>query len=149
MTEAELDSVVHVGDWKFGNNVRIEEHIDDITKVPKRFVSTDVQILLRERYEQAHGIYDHKAAGNDHFALVRHHWCEDAIGASRLRERMESFIEARVGHPSHFNMSFTEFINQPPYVCDLMLEVLQTRAPAQEQELQDALDEFKNKNRQR
>lgn len=115
--------------------------------MPKRFVSTDVQILLRERYEQAHGIYDHKAADNDHFALVRHHWCEDAIGASRLRERMESFLEARVGQ--NFHMSFQDFINQPPYVCDLMLEVLQTRAPAQEQELQNVLDEFKDKGRQK
>lgn len=108
-------------------------------------MSTDVQILLRERYEQAHGIYDHKAAENDHFALVRHHWCEDAIGSSRLRERMESFLEARVGH--HFNLSFQEFLNQPSYVCDLMLEVLHTRAPAQEQELQNVLDEFKGKNK--
>ena len=106
-------------------------------------MSTDVQILLRERYEQSHGIYDHKAADGDHFALVRHHWCEDAIGASRLRERMESFLEARVGQ--NFHMSFQDFINQPPYVCDLMLEVLQTRAPAQEQELQNVLDEFKDK----
>jgi hypothetical protein len=111
--------------------------------VPKRFVSTDVQILLRERYEQAHGIYDHKAAENDHFALVRYHWCEDAIGSSRLRERMESFIDARVGQ--NFNTSFPEFLNQPSYVCDLMLEVLNARAPAQEQELKDVLDEFKGR----
>lgn len=100
-----------------------------------------MQILLRERYEMAHGIYDHKAAVNDHFALVRHHWCEDTIVASRLRERMEAFTDLRVGH--YFHVSFTEFLNQPSYVCDLMLEILEKRAPAQEQELQDVLDEFK------
>lgn len=113
--------------------------------MPKRFVSTDVQILFRERYEQAHGIYDHKAATNDHFALVRHHWCEDVIGASRLRERMESFLEAKVGAPTNFNMSFQEFLEQPTYVCDLMLEVLEKRAPAQEAELKDAINEFSAK----
>lgn len=111
--------------------------------MPKRFVSTDVQILLRERYEVAHGIYDHKANNNDHLALVKQHWCEDTIVASRLRERMESFLDLRVGH--HFNLSFTEFLNQPSYVCDLQLEILERRAPHQDQELQDVINEFKKK----
>jgi hypothetical protein len=54
---------------------------------------------------------------------------------------MEAFIEARVGQ--HFHMSFQEFLSQPSYVCDLMLEVLNNRAPAQAQELQDLVNEFK------
>lgn len=102
-----------------------------------------MQILFRERYEQAHGIYDHKNAANDHFALVRQHWCEDAIGASRLRERMEAFLDNRVGQL--FHMSFNEFINQPTYVCDLMLEVLSKRNPEDEKQLRDLIDEFQSK----
>lgn len=109
--------------------------------MPKRFVSTDVQILLRERYEQAYGIYNHKGAANDHFALVRHHWCEDTIVASRLRERMEAFLDFRIGQS--FNMSFNDFINQPSYVCDLMIEIMEKRAPAQTQEVEALLNEFK------
>lgn len=96
---------------------------------------------MRERYEQAHGIYDHRAAEGDHFALVRHHWCEDTIVASRLRERMEAFRDLRIG--SAFNMSFTEFLNQPPYMCDLMLEVMEKHAPQETQELNELLQEMK------
>lgn len=139
MTEAEIESVHHVGDWKFGSGVRIEDHMEDIARVPKRFVSTDVQILLRERYEQAHGIYHHQGAKDDHFALVRHHWCEDSISSSRLRERMEAFLDLGVG--KHFNMSWNEFIDQPTYVCDLQLEILEKRAPVNN-ELEDLVNEL-------
>lgn len=100
-----------------------------------------MQILMRERYEQSHGIYDHRAATDDHFALVRHHWCEDAIVASRLRERLEAFADLKIG--TAFHMSFTEFINQPPYMCDLMLEIMEKRAPEQAQELHDLLQDMK------
>lgn len=119
-------------------NVRIEDHISDIVKVPKRFKSTDLQILLRERYERAHGIYDHQDA-NDHFALVRHHWSEDTIIASRLRERMAAFVEKQVGR--HFNISFPEFLEQPSYVCDMQLEVL-ADMPQQNKEIEDLLDDL-------
>lgn len=98
---------------------------------------------MRERYEQAYGIFDHKAVRDDHFALVRHHWCEDTIVASRLRERMEAYLEARIGQ--NFHLSLTEFLDQPSYVCDLMLEIIEKRAPAQEQELQDVINEFKDR----
>ena len=132
---------VHVGDWKFGTNVRIEEHIGDITKVPRRLTSVETQIVLRERYETAHSIYNHTDA-NDHFALVRHHWSEDTIVASRLRERMESFKELRIG--KYFDISFPEFLKQPTYMCDLMIEVIK-EAPEENKELHDLLNEMKNK----
>lgn len=128
----------HVGDWKFGTNVRIEEHIEDVTKVPRRLTSIETQIVLRERYETAHGIYNHQGA-NDHFALVRHHWCEDTIVASRLRERMEAFKTLRVG--KYFDISFKEFLEQPTYMCDLMLEVI-AAAPEDNKEIQDLLNDF-------
>lgn len=131
---------MHVGDWKFGEKVRIEDHLDRIIKHPNRLVSTDVQILLRECYEQAYGIYDHKAAQNDHFALVRHHDSEDAITFSRLRERLEAFFDNKAG--TMLNMSFTEFINQPSYLCDLQLEILSKREPDNHEEMQRLLKEF-------
>lgn len=131
---------MHVGDWKFGENVKIEEHLDRIIKHPTRLVSTNVQILLRECYEQAYGIYNHKAAEGDHFALVRHHPSEDAITYSRLRERLEAFLDNKVG--KELNMSFTEFINQPSYLCDLQLEILSKREPDNSAELERLLKEF-------
>lgn len=130
----------HVGDWKFGAKIRIEDHITDIANVPRRLKSIETQIVLRERYETAYGIYQHTDA-NDHFALVRHHWCEDTIVASRLRERMEAFVTNRVG--KHFDVSFKEFLEQPSYVCDLMLEVLKDMPP-QNKELEDLLKEMQD-----
>ncbi len=95
--------------------------------------------MLRERYEQAHGIYNHVGAKDDHFGLVKHHWAEDTISASRLRERLEAFIEFGAGRA--LNMSFTEFIDQPSYLCDLQLEILEKR-PNTNQELEDALNQL-------
>lgn len=113
----------------------------------KRLLSTDLQILLRGRYEQSHGIFDHAAAEEDHFALVRHNWSEDTITASRLRERMESYLDATIH--KHFGLSFTEFIDQPTYVCDLMIEVISVRGPRQDEELKKALDAFKENDKGR
>ncbi len=109
-------------------------------------MSTDVQILLREAYEQAFGIYDHRNATNDHFALVRQHWSEDAIGSSRLRERIEAFLDNKVGQQLH--MSFNEFISQPTYLCDLQLEILSSRVPAQEDDIKKMIEEFTKNNKQ-
>lgn len=93
-----------------------------LMKHSKRLVSTSAQIVLRASYETAYGIYNHDSAEGDHpLALVMHNWAEDNIVGGRLRERMEAF--ARNGVGKHFHMSFEEFINQPPYVCDMMLEV--------------------------
>lgn len=122
----------------FGEHVRIEQHISHITKYPNRLVSSNVQILLREAYEQAYGIYDHRNAKKDHLALVRFHASEDAITYSRLRERLEAFDDLKVGARLH--MSFTEFISQPSYVCDLQLEVLATKTNPAEDEIRKALD---------
>lgn len=117
-------TVVHVGDWKFGEGIRIEEHIRDVAALPRRLTSTDLQIVLRERYEQSHGIYDHNAS-TDPLALVLMHWEEDAITSSTLRARMETFMDNRVGE--RFRLSFTEFLELPSYVCDLMIEVCTKR----------------------
>lgn len=50
---------------------------------------------------------------------------------------MEAFVEKRVG--DFFKVSFTEFLEQPPYVCDLMLEVL-SNMPERHKELHDLMD---------
>lgn len=132
----------HVGDWKFGDGVRIEEHTDDIAKVPKRFQSSDVQILLRERYEQAYGIYDHRGNPNDHFALVRHHWCEDAVTSGRARERFEAFLDARVYQNT--GIPWDRWIEQPSYMCDMQLEILEKRAPHENREITNLANEIRD-----
>jgi hypothetical protein len=99
-------------------------------------------MVLRERYEQSHGIYNH-AGANDHLALVRHHWSEDAISASRLRERLEAFKDNRVYQT--LGLSFKEFLEQPPYLCDLQLEVLKNSPQEHSKELEDLLAELGKK----
>lgn len=116
-------SVVHVGDWKFGDGIFIEDHISDITKLRRRISSTDLQIVLRERYEQAHGIYDHKSS-EDPLALVLMHWSEDPISSSTLRDRFKAFLESRVG--DRLKISFPEFLDMPTFMCDYFLELLAT-----------------------
>lgn len=91
-------------------------------KLSKRLPSTSAQIILRERYEDAFGVYNHKGQEGTHpLALVMHNWSEDNVTGGRLRERMEAFAENGVA--KHFNISFHEFIQQPTYVCDMMLDV--------------------------
>lgn len=116
-----------------------------MVKHPKRLVSTNVQILLRESYEQAYGIYDHKNSKQDHLGLVRYHWCEDSIAGSRLRERLEAFIDRKVGQ--HLNLSFTQFLEQPSYLCDLQLEVLEKKASETDPEMERLLKEYSEQNK--
>lgn len=91
-------------------------------KHSKRLVSTSAQIILRERYEDTFGVYNHSGQEGTHpLALVMHNWSEDNITGGRLRERMEAFADNSVA--KHFNISFHDFIQQPTYVCDMMLDV--------------------------
>lgn len=80
--------------------------------------------MLRERYEQSHGIYDHKSS-TDPYALVLMQWPEDSISSSTLRDRMEAFLNHRVAE--RMNLSWTQFLELPTYMCDLILEVLSSR----------------------
>lgn len=91
-------------------------------KHSKRLISTSAQIILRQKYETAFGIYDHTGPDGEHpLALVMHNWSEDNVSYGRLRERLEAFAEHSVG--KWFSISFKEFIDMPTYVCDMMLEI--------------------------
>lgn len=91
-------------------------------KHSKRLISTSAQIILRQKYETAFGIYDHAGPDGEHpLALVMHNWSEDNVSYGRLRERLEAFAEHSVG--KWFSISFKEFIDMPTYVCDMMLEI--------------------------
>lgn len=113
--------------------------MERIIKHPSRLASTDVQILMRENYEQAYGIYNHKGTTNDHFALVRHHASEDAISFSRMRERLEAFVVNKIG--TALNMSFNEFLDQPSYLCDFQIEVISSIKPEGEEALRALMAE--------
>jgi hypothetical protein len=82
--------------------------------------STDAQIVLREQYETVYGIFNHDDPAASPLAAVSMRSVEDASTGSLLDERMEAFVENRVGY--HFNLSWTEFINQP---TDMVLKQLE------------------------
>lgn len=136
-----------MGDWRFGDKIRIEEHMERIIKHPSRLVSTDLQIIMRECYEKAYGIYNHGSVPEDHFALVKHHASEDAISFSRMRERLEAFVTNKLG--AALNMSFTEFLNQPSYLCDFQIEVISSIVPEGEEELRKVLEELRKSDKER
>lgn len=107
--------------------------------------SSSAQIVLRDSYETANRIFNHSSeeGESDPLALVRLHWSEDTVTGSRLHERMKQFALGNVGKV--FNMSFTEFINQPTYVIELMLEVCADENVRKNEAAQSALDALETK----
>jgi hypothetical protein len=94
--------------------------------VPKRLVSTDAKIITRKLYEDAYGIGENSDVSADHpFFPILMHASEETASSSGLRERMEKFMELEIG--KHFNLSFSEFLDQPTYDCELMFEVAQSK----------------------
>lgn len=89
-------------------------------------VSTDAQIVLRDRYETTFNIYNHAARGADHpFALILMNWNEDTITNGELHEKMNRYIDADI--QKYFGIDFNTWIDQPTYVIELQLEVARTR----------------------
>jgi len=77
----------------------------------------EAEILLRERYDTWHGIYDFDHAARDPsksnrpFALVALHDKEDYLKQSALYRLMHRFVLYKV--KDRTGMSWMEFINQP------------------------------------
>lgn len=87
-----------------------------------RLESIDAQLVLRDRYEIDHQIYKHDVPGAENpCALVLKHWCEDTITKGELYERMRQFASVKIGE--YFNLSFSEFLEQPSFVVEMMIEV--------------------------
>lgn len=55
------------------------------------------------------------------------HWAEDSISSSTLRERFEAFLDYRIG--SVCNISWPDFLKQPSWMNDWIIEVLKNRKP--------------------
>lgn len=89
-------------------------------------MSTDAKIITRKLYEDAYGIGENAQVPPDHpFFPILMHSSEETASSSGLRERMEKFMELEIG--KHFNLSFTEFLEQPSYECEMMFEVAQSK----------------------
>lgn len=94
----------------------------ETSKISPRLCSTDAQLLLLERYETKYGICNHNVNSNNRPLLLQAiHPTEDITTNGLLEERIEQFAELRIG--KYFNISFTEFINQPREVVVKMINV--------------------------
>jgi hypothetical protein len=122
----------------FHEGVDIQQEVASLISSSARFTSTDAQLILRDRYETLFGIFNHSALEeycktNPEFAselaLVLQHWSEDTITDGPMHERMTQFVD--YGIHKYFGLSFNEFIDQPTYRVQLMLEVAEKRVKAE------------------
>lgn len=92
----------------------------ELIKTAPRLPPVQVRLLLNEAYDETYGIAKHDVtSGPSSLFAVKD--AEDTFYNNGLYERMENFSLRKVG--VHFNISFKDFLNQAPYVCDMMLEV--------------------------
>lgn len=138
---------MHVCHPTFGEEVGFDEVLETlIEKVDRCIVSTDAQLLLRDRYETTHGIFNHDTpgiGGGDHpLALVLHHWNEDTITNGVLRERVEQYLDNQI--QKHFGLSIDEFLDNPTYVCDLYIKIAGDRARRESDTVDKIKSEFAN-----
>lgn len=83
--------------------------------------SSDSDLLLREAYDTAYGIYNHDLTAEDRpLALIAFHGAEDTMTQSLLYERVRHFKEKQIG--KYFNMSFDKFIELPTDLCLYMMD---------------------------
>lgn len=104
----------------------MEDSIGDLITNSPRLVSTDAQMVLRDRYETSFQIYNHSDKAGEHpFALIMMNWNEDVITNGTLHERMNQYIDRDI--QKYFGLSFHEFIDQPTYVITMQLEIAEDR----------------------
>jgi hypothetical protein len=134
----------HVAHGDFGDGVKPENSIARLLKQPKRLLSTEAQLVLRDYYENDYGIYPHeKEEANNPFAMVLYHWCEDS--SVLLHEQMKRFVQFDV--KNFFGLSWIEFMKLSTSECEMIMRVcadeIKKRAPliAQaEQEMKNAMN---------
>jgi hypothetical protein len=107
-----------------------------IESVPK-LGSIHAQMLLLDRYETTYQIYNHEDAGAHPFGAILMHWNQDTITEGGLHERMREFAALEVGKT--FNISFPDFLDQPTYVCELMLKTVRDKIRKDAPELEAAI----------
>jgi hypothetical protein len=96
-----------------------------MAQAPK-LISSDATLLLMEAYETTYGIHNHSSGDVERpLAAVAMHPPENALVGSTLYGRIEQFAE--FGVAKHFGLSFSEFLDLPPYVAGRILEVSSAR----------------------
>ena len=77
--------------------------------------------MLRMRYETLYGIYNYDVQAVDRpLAMVAMHFAEDPSQGSLLGERMNQYVDLRIGE--YFRCSFKDWIEQPRETVLLQIE---------------------------
>ena len=133
---------MHVCDPRFGEDVGIDAELERLMGIAPKLCSTDAQLLMRDRYETMHGIYNHEV-GNPHpFALVLKHWNEDNVLGGPLHERINQYVDHQILR--HFGLSLDEFLDKPTYMCDLLLQMASDRNRKEKPVIDEALNALKS-----
>lgn len=82
--------------------------------------SSDVKLLLQEKYETVFKIYDHDRDDAHPLALVTLHKAENTSLGSPYKKRMREY--AMNGVLKYFGLSFTEFLDLPRDILEDILE---------------------------
>lgn len=115
---------------------------DALNKFPS-LTSTDTQMLLMEKYETKFNIHNHDLDTNDRpFALVAMHDCEDVSLGSLLYEDVVSFADNRVY--KFFNISIKDFLDMPPYVCKMLIDISKVLSNKENTEAANVLNNIGN-----
>lgn len=98
-----------------------------------------MQILLREAYDIAYEIYDHRnGSPNRPLALVAHHPKEDYGRHSLLYRTIERYRKYEIY--KHYGLSLVEFLELPRDIVEFMFETLSEEAKREAPRLQREIE---------
>lgn len=123
----------------------VQEAIANIIETVPKMGSIHARMVLNDRYEKTYQIYDHDDPGAAPFAPILMHWNQDTITEGGLHERMKEFMGLDVA--KYFNISFPEFLDQPTYVCELMLKTVRDKIRKDAPEIEKAWNALQEANR--
>ena len=119
---------------------------DALDDVQKSLVSTDVSLLMRLRFEKAYGVFSYEGVGDLDLGVVRMNEAERVLRDDPLPARLREFIE--LGVATKLNISFVEYMEQPRWVCEMMIEECR-RANKHEDSLANRLQQELNQQQSR
>lgn len=132
------------GEDEEGEDQVFDNALQDLIERAPKLVSTDAQLLLRDRYETSYNIFNHAApgpmGGHHPLALVLQHWNEDTVTDGPLRERVEQYLDHQI--LKHFGLSLEEFLDNPSYKCNLLLKIAAERNAKDDRVTSDIINDL-------
>jgi hypothetical protein len=133
-----------VSDPRFGEGIPLDGFILEMLATAPQMCATDAQLLLRDRYDQTYGIFNHDLGDPDRpWALIGMHWAEDCSTGSYLYERIEAFEDKKIY--ARFGLSLTEFLALPRDVTDHLFRIANKKQSVENKITGEVLNELQGK----